>query len=212
MFICTEWRNLKQMNYTHHLWTLSVVFSPRLCVKHLPELRLHLYSHFTLVGGGCFPLPKQSFSCQTFGRGSAVGVRVAVWCAMDGHGGSSDGWQRQPHSCWLSWLLCGASTRALAPAENRSSSPSFCYLQMNMALVDPNLNLGAERGVSWGGRHPALIPHSKHGQLQSGIRPLLTTLPSQVVNFSQGWRSCSSGMEILLFFWASGPALDHPHS
>ena len=122
-------------------------------------------------------------------------------------------WQQQPHGHLLSWPLCGASTRALAPAENRSSSPSFRYLQMNMALVDPNLNLGTERGVSWGGRHPALIPHSKHGQLQSGIRPLLTTLPSQVVNFSQGWRSCcSSGMEILLFLWAGGPALDHPHS
>lgn len=199
--VCLHRMKKSEADKYTHLWTLLALFLTILPVKHLLELLLHLYFHFLLAGGGCFPLQNRSFLRKTSGRGSALGVGrvrglrnhlpVAVRCQMDGCTGSSGS------GCPTVTASAGASTWAPVPAENNSSSPAFRYVQADTGLVHPNLSLGTERGVRWVGRDPGLVHRSEQGQLQAGIGPLLETLPSQVVSFSEGWRS----------WWSSGPVV-----
>lgn len=152
--------------YTH-LWTLLALFLTLLRVKHLLELLLHLLFSFSAGRRGLFSSSKPIVLAQD------------VWPRLCSR--RWEGERAQTTSQLLSgarWMVAlvvltdgsacptvtrwaGASTWALVPSENKSSSPAFRYWRENPGLVHPNWSLGTERGVRWVGRDPGLIHRSK---------------------------------------------------
>lgn len=94
-----------------------------------------------------------------------------------------DGW-----SWWQRWQMAVAAPRSLAelsyPQKTGAAHLPFVTCWWIRHLHTQTHLYDTEGVLSWVGRDPGLIPRSKHGQLQRGIRPLLETLPSRVVNIS----------------------------
>lgn len=207
MFFCTEWRNLKQTNYTHHLWTLLVVFLTLLHVNHLLELLLHLYFHFVLVGGGVFLFKNN----RSFARPLAVALHLARG-------------ERPLRSAWR--LLSGARRVVMVAAAAPRSLAELAALR---CLHVSSRTLRKQEQLTFlsllAGEYGTCTPkfesrHRMWGELgwkgrwsDPSLKARLASEWDQALAQELAQSSCQFllRMEISLMLWASGPALGHPH-